>query len=169
MKRNLFQISLKTETRKNSCWPGADTCFSRKRIFGLPLNRAEILFHRYPNLEKAYKLSRSLTRIYQTSETKGVAFTKLVHWYNEEGHAGLKSFVTVCRTIQFNILNENKHSNASADSFHAEIKASGFNSEDYPVSSSFFLNYLKSMPKIQNSPDSKTEPNHLSFKRRDRK
>jgi hypothetical protein len=45
--------------------------------------RAEILFHRYSDLEKAYKLSRTLPRIYHTSKIKGITFTKLAHWYNE--------------------------------------------------------------------------------------
>ncbi|WP_092730214.1 ISAon1 family transposase [Algoriphagus alkaliphilus] len=90
--------------------------------------RAEILFHRYPDLEKAYKLSRSLARIYQTSKIKGVAFTKLAHWYNEVKRAGFKSFNTVSRTIQNHyetILNffENRSTNASAESFNAKIKA----------------------------------------------
>src|SRR5690606_24485939 len=40
-------------------------------------HRSEILFRRYPDLEKAYRLSRSLARIYQTSKKKGVAFIKL--------------------------------------------------------------------------------------------
>lgn len=91
-------------------------------------HRAEILFHRYPDLEKAYKLSRSLARIYQTSKIKGVAFTKLAHWYNEVEQAGFKSFNTVSRTIQNHyetILNffENRSTNASAESFNAKIKA----------------------------------------------
>lgn len=91
-------------------------------------HRAEILFRRYPELEKAYKLSRSLARIYQTSKLKGVAFTKLAHWYNEVEEAGFKSFNTVSRTIQnhyTSILNffENRSTNASAESFNAKIKA----------------------------------------------
>ena len=40
-------------------------------------HRAEILFRRYPYLEKVYRLPRSLTRIYHTSIIKGVAITKL--------------------------------------------------------------------------------------------
>jgi hypothetical protein len=40
---------------------------------------AENQFHQYPDLEKAYKLSRPLPRIYQTSKVKGVTFTKLAH------------------------------------------------------------------------------------------
>jgi len=91
-------------------------------------HRAEILFNRYPDLQKAYKLSRSLARIYQTSKIKGIAFTKLAHWYNEVEQAGFKSFNTVSRTIQNHyetILNffENRSTNASAESFNAKIKA----------------------------------------------
>lgn len=91
-------------------------------------HRAELLFHRYPDLEKAYLLSRSLARIYQTSKIKGVAFTKLAHWYNQVEQAGFKSFNTVSRTIQNHyetILNffENRSTNASAESFNAKIKA----------------------------------------------
>ncbi|WP_421876563.1 transposase [Marinoscillum sp.] len=37
------------------------------------VHRAEILFNKYPTLEKAYKLSRELAHIYQTSKLKGVA------------------------------------------------------------------------------------------------
>jgi hypothetical protein len=62
--------------------------------------RSEILFHRYSHLEKEYKLTRSIARIYQTSKIKGVAFTKLAHWYNEVEQAGFKSFNTVYKTIQ---------------------------------------------------------------------
>lgn len=91
-------------------------------------HRAEILFRRYPDLEKAYRLSRSLARIYQTSKIKGVAFTKLAKWYNEVEQAGFKSFNTVSRTIQnhyTSILNffDNRSTNASAESFNAKIKA----------------------------------------------
>lgn len=92
------------------------------------VHRAEILFHHYPDLEKAYKLSRSLSRIYHTSKIKGVAFAKLALWYNEVEQAGFKSFNTVSRTIQNHyqtILNffENRSTNASAESFNAKIKA----------------------------------------------
>ena len=91
-------------------------------------HRAEILFHHYPDLKKAYKLSRSLARIYQTSKLKGVALTKLAQWYNEVEKAGFKSFNTVSKTIQnhyISILNffNNRSTNASAESFNAKIKA----------------------------------------------
>lgn len=91
-------------------------------------HRAEILFYRYPALEKAYKLSRELAHIYQTSKLKGVAFTKLAQWYDKVEKAGFKSFNTVSRTIQnhyISILNffNNRSTNASAESFNAKIKA----------------------------------------------
>ncbi|MEQ9576282.1 MAG: transposase [Marinoscillum sp.] len=92
------------------------------------VHRAEILFNKYPALEKAYKLSRELAHIYQTSKLKGVAFTKLAQWYDKVEKAGFKSFRTVARTIQnhyLSILNffDNRSTNASAESFNAKIKA----------------------------------------------
>lgn len=92
------------------------------------VHRAEILFNKYPTLEKAYKLSRELAHIYQTSKLKGVAFTRLAKWYDKVEKAGFKSFSTVARTIQnhyLSILNffDNRSTNASAESFNAKIKA----------------------------------------------
>jgi len=92
------------------------------------IHRAELLFERYPLLEKAYKLSRGLAQVYQNTKSKGVAFTKLAQWYNEVEKAGFKSFNTVSKTIQNHyqtILNffDNRSTNASAESFNAKIKA----------------------------------------------
>lgn len=92
------------------------------------VHRAEILFKRYPSLEKAYKLSRELAHIYQTSKIKGVAFTRLAQWYDKVEKTGFKSFNSVARTIQnhyISILNffNNRSTNASAESFNAKIKA----------------------------------------------
>ena len=91
-------------------------------------HRAEILFERYPALQKAYKLSRNLARIYQRTKVKGVAFTQLAQWYDKVEKAGFKSFNTVARSIQNHyqsILNffDNRSTNASAESFNAKIKA----------------------------------------------
>ena len=90
--------------------------------------RAELLFNRYPDLERAYRLSRSLSVIYQNTKDRGVALTKLARWYDEVEKAGFKSFNTISRTIQNHyrtILNyfENRSTNASAESFNAKIKA----------------------------------------------
>jgi len=90
--------------------------------------RAEILFRHYPDLEKAYKLSRELSSIYETTKHKGIAFTRLAQWYDKVEKSGFKSFATIAKTIQNNyttILNyfDNRSTNASAEAFNAKIKA----------------------------------------------
>jgi len=91
--------------------------------------RAELLFERYPNLERAYKLTRELATIYQKTKDKAVAYTKLARWYDKvEKSEFSKSFGTVARSIQSHyrsILNffDNRSTNASAESFNAKIKA----------------------------------------------
>ena len=91
-------------------------------------HRAEILFARYPLLEKAYNLSRELAHIYSYVKEKGVAFTRLAKWYNKVEASGFKTFNTVIRTMQnhyITILNffDRRSTNASAESFNAKIKA----------------------------------------------
>ena len=106
-------------------------------------HRAEILFNRYPLLEKAYNLSRELAHIYSHIKEKGVAFTRLVRWYEKVEKAGFKSFNTVIRTMQnhyLTILNffDRRSTNASAEAFNAKIKA--FRSQFRGVQSvDFFL------------------------------
>ena len=90
--------------------------------------RAEILFARYPLLEQAYLLSRRLSYIFSNTREKGIGFTRLAQWYDQVEKSGLKAFSTVSRTIQnhyLTILNyfDNRHTNASAESFNAKIKA----------------------------------------------
>ncbi len=92
------------------------------------VHRAELLFERYPRLEKAYELSRELAYIYRGTKNKGVVFTRLARWYDKVEKAGFKSFNTVSRTVQNhyrNILNffDKRSTNASAESFNAKIKA----------------------------------------------
>lgn len=90
--------------------------------------RAAILFTEYPEIEKAYKLVNNLRNIFNQTKNKGVAFTKLAHWYKEVEESGFKSFNTVANSIYLNyhsILNyfKNRSTNASAESFNAKIKA----------------------------------------------
>lgn len=90
--------------------------------------RAEILFKKYPKIEKAYKLSMNLFYIYENTKDKGIAYTKLAHWYNDVEKSGFKIFNTVIKTIQqhyISILNyfDNRSTNASAESFNSKIKA----------------------------------------------
>lgn len=90
--------------------------------------RAEILFHYYPTLETAYKLTMQLKRIYHTTKDKKVALTRLAKWYNAIEESGFEHFGTVMRSVQAHyktILNffERRATNASAESFNAKIKA----------------------------------------------
>jgi len=92
------------------------------------LHRAELLFDKYPDIQKAYDLAQELKGVYQYSKTKGIAFTKLAQWYNKVELAEFKSFNTIAQTIKnhYNkILNffDNRSTNASAESFNAKIKA----------------------------------------------
>ncbi|WP_317192008.1 transposase, partial [Salegentibacter maritimus] len=64
--------------------------------------RAAILFTEYPEIEKAYKLVNNLRNIFNQTKNKGVAFTKLAHWYKEVEESGFKSFKTVANSIYVN-------------------------------------------------------------------
>jgi len=91
-------------------------------------HRAELLFKRYPDLQKAYEISQELSSILSRSKDRRIAFKKLAIWYNKIEKLGYKSFNTIARTIQNNyetILNyfDNRSTNASAESFNAKIKA----------------------------------------------
>jgi len=91
-------------------------------------HRAEILFNRYPDLQKAYHLSQKLSWIYNNTKDKVYALTRLAKWHEDVAQAGFKSFNTISRTIELNykrILNyfDNRSTNASAESFNAKIKA----------------------------------------------
>ena len=92
------------------------------------ITRAELLFKRYPSIERAYNLSQGLSYIFENNTNKNVARLKLAQWYNKVEEAGFKSFSTISRTIQIHyetILNyfNNRSTNASAESFNAKIKA----------------------------------------------
>ena len=92
------------------------------------LQRAEILFRIYPDLEKAYRLSRKLSHIFSSTKEKELGYTRLAQWYDQVEKAGMKAFSSVRRTIQnhyITILNyfDNRSTNASAESFNAKIKA----------------------------------------------
>lgn len=90
--------------------------------------RAKILFKEYPDIRQAYSLVNNLRTIFNETKDKGVAFTKLAHWYKQVEDTGFKAFNTVANSIQLNyrsILNyfQNRSTNASAESFNAKIKA----------------------------------------------
>ena len=90
--------------------------------------RAELLFPRYPELLKAYKLAMGLGNIFTICKSKQIAFKRLALWYNHIEESGIDAFKTVARSVQQHyetILNffDNRNTNASAESFNAKIKA----------------------------------------------
>lgn len=89
--------------------------------------RAKVLFDYYPDLECAYNLTDELRKVYSSSKEKGVAYTKLAHWYKSVEDAGYDSFQVIKDTVYENyqeILNffDHRSTNASAESFNAKIK-----------------------------------------------
>jgi transposase len=108
---------------------------SRYLLFKHPSNwtlsqkqRAELLFLKYPLLQKAYDLSLRLGRIFSKSKDKNQAFKQLAIWYNEVEAAEIDAFKTVAKSVENHyesILNffDNRSTNASAESFNAKIKA----------------------------------------------
>lgn len=90
--------------------------------------RAELLFERYPELKKAYRLSLGLGEIFKVCKSKEQAFKRLALWHNEVEDSGIEAFRTVFRSIQANYLSIlnffiNRSTNASAESFNAKVKA----------------------------------------------
>jgi transposase len=90
--------------------------------------RAEILFQKYPDIEKAYKLCQNLSWIFNNTNDKTSALIRLAKWDEKVRQAGFKSFNTIARTMSIhyrNILNyfDNRSTNATAESFNAKIKA----------------------------------------------
>lgn len=117
--------------------------------------RAEILFEQYPEIEEAYHISLKLTDIYNNTripkeendkikklkgslkadaikqaklKLRGVALTKLAHWYEGVRKLNSKFFTSVVNTMENNyptIANFflNRATNASAESFNAKVKA----------------------------------------------
>ena len=90
--------------------------------------RAEILFHYYPNLETAHKLTMQLKGIYENTTDKRFALARLAKWYEAVEQSSFKTFNTAKRSIAAhykNIINyfDRRSTNASAESFNAKIKA----------------------------------------------
>ena len=90
--------------------------------------RAELLFTRYPVIQKAYQLSLGLGDVFRICTSKEQAFKRLALWYNDVEISGLSSFKTLARTVQthyLGILNffNNRATNAAAESFNAKVKS----------------------------------------------
>jgi transposase len=90
--------------------------------------RANLLFEKYPDIEKAYKLCQNLSGIFNNTKDKTSALIRLAKWDEKVRKADFKSFRTIARTMSIhyqNILNyfDNRSTNAAAESFNAKIKA----------------------------------------------
>ncbi|WP_317131313.1 transposase [Polaribacter sp. IC073] len=90
--------------------------------------RAKILFERYPDLEKPYKLCQNLSWIYNQTKDKTSPLLRLAKWDEKVRKAQFKIFSSISRTMSIhyqNILNyfDNRSTNASAESFNTKIKA----------------------------------------------
>ncbi len=91
------------------------------------IERANILFNLYPDIEQAYDLSHHLYLIYSKDISKGVAMTQLAQWFNQIEIFDIPSFQIIKRTFEThyqNIINFfiNRSTNAAAESFNAKIK-----------------------------------------------
>ena len=90
--------------------------------------RAELVFKEFPILKLTYDIAMQLTNIFNKNYSKGVALTKLSHWYEAVNALNINHFNSVVLTMQNNygtILNyfDRRATNASAESFNAKIKA----------------------------------------------
>lgn len=90
--------------------------------------RAEILFHEYKDIKKAYSLTHSLRLIFSKNTNKDVARLSLARWYDKVEKSGFKSFNVIAATLYEHydeVLNffDNRSTNAFAESFNAKIKS----------------------------------------------
>lgn len=90
--------------------------------------RAEILFSKFPDLEKSYGTFLKLVDIFNHKSSPGEARLNLARWYNEVEALGNNEFNKVLETFHnhdITIINyfERRLTNASAESFNAKIKA----------------------------------------------
>ena len=100
----------------------------RSKWNGQQKARAEILFARFPDLEKAYGLFLKLVEIFNKKDVPEVARLNLARWYNDVETFGNNEFNKVLETFENHnntIVNyfERRLTNASAESFNAKIKA----------------------------------------------
>lgn len=89
--------------------------------------RADLLFQRFPEIEKAYHLANQLRMIYDKTTNKSSARLKLAKWFEELELAGFDSFNSIKNTVHVHynqILNffNNRNTNAFAESFNAKVK-----------------------------------------------
>jgi transposase len=106
------------------------------------LQRAAMLFKRYPEIEHAYHQTLAFRNIYEDKNMHS-AKNRFNSWINEIIEKEVKEFYTVANTVKNNLDNIlnffiNRHTNANAESFNSKIKLFRANQRGV-VDTSFFL------------------------------
>lgn len=91
------------------------------------LERAKILFEKYPEMKKGYDLTMMFRGIFESSGTKKKAKERMERWFEKVSQSKLKPLISAANTVQQNIekvLNyfPDGSTNASAESFNAKLK-----------------------------------------------
>lgn len=112
------------------------------------VERAELLFNRYPEIKSAYDHVLQLRSIYKNTD-KSKAKSELYNWIQKSNTLNIKEFNTVAHTIKDkmdNILNYfvYRNTNANAESFNAKIKLFRANLRGV-TDTSFFLFRLEKL------------------------
>lgn len=106
------------------------------------VQRAVMLFKRYPEIEHAYHQTLAFRNIYEDKNMQS-AKTRFNSWITEITKKEVKEFYTVANTVKHNLDNIlnffiNRHTNANAESFNSKIKLFRANQRGV-VDTSFFL------------------------------
>ncbi|SNA78352.1 hypothetical protein DK150_430001 [Flavobacterium psychrophilum] len=64
-----------------------------------PNRTSNLLFELYPDIHKAYNLTKDLRTIFENTTDKIIGFAKLAKWHEKVNQSGFKSFNTISRTI----------------------------------------------------------------------
>mgnify|MGYP001563188506 CR=1 FL=1 len=89
--------------------------------------RADILFGRFPELEKAYHLSMMFRNIFESAKTKEKAKRRMENWFLKVNASKLPQLISASNSVQRHlgkVLNyfPEGSTNASAESFNAKLK-----------------------------------------------
>jgi transposase len=90
------------------------------------IQRAMLLFHRYPVIETAYNHVLEFRNIYE-QRIQSVAKELFMRWIDKTDKLKIKEFNTVANTVKYNLNNIvnffiNRNTNANAESFNSKIK-----------------------------------------------
>lgn len=89
--------------------------------------RAQVLFEKFPELEKGYELTMMFRGIFETAKTQENARKRMESWFEKVSSSNLPHLISAANTVQRNlgkVLNyfPDGSTNASAESFNAKLK-----------------------------------------------